>query len=1229
MTKKHPKKFVGLHSHSTFSIGDAIGMPQDHIDYAIENGMDALALTDHGNMNGYSHQFFYAEKLRKRGVNFKAIPGIEAYFVDSLSKWRELYDAEKERKRLRKLAKGGDEAAIAELKRQAELLGDAFAETKRDMDEATEGGTVVENEEETKSNKYKDPLKQRNHLVLLPKNPEGLVALNELVSESYINGFYRYPRLDFDLLKKYSKGNIIALSACIGGVPARKVFDYQTEPDWEKWGPNDEHFEEIQRDLKEMVDQFKWALGEENYYLELQFNSLGAQHLVNQHLIEASKRTSTPLVVTVDAHYSHPDHWRQREIYKMMAWASKGQGLDTSKLPQKIDDLKCELYPKNVDQVWESYHKYTEGKGWDFYDDDVICEAIERSYTIAHEQIGNPKPNRNVKLPAITRMVDKFELETIYDKVGPEADENRVAFQELKRQAIRGLKRRGLAEDQEYIARLKHELRVVKNLKFSKYFLTYSKIMQLVSKHMLIGNARGSAGGSLLSYVLNITQLDPIKHGLLFERFLTPFKKGFPDIDSDFADREKAVHLIAEHFGEENVIPISNFNQLQLRSLVKDLCRLNGVAFDEVNKYTRKIEAEALSEAKKTPGFDRQLWTLTFDEAYEKSATFNALLEEFPDLEENIKVLFKQMRNVSRHAGGVIITETPNKHMPLIKSGGVLQTPWQEGLNFRHLEGFGLLKFDILGLGTLRMFENTIRRILKNEGVKYPTFRQVQDWFYENLHPDNNELDDLKVFKHVYWEGNWAGVFQFVQPPVQKFIKKMKPRSILDIATATSIFRPGPLGIGADKLYLKNRKNPDSIIYKHELLEEVLSPTCGLIVFQEQLQLIYHQMAGVALDMTDMVRKSFTKKDKSNKAEADKQRKQMREDFANRCKQANGIDKIISYKVFDEMEKFVAYSFNKSHATAYAITSYQCAWLLTYYPDEWMASYIDYCATEKGHVTGKESPISIALGEAKGQGYKVGKPDINESEADYQVKDGVLIPSFQALKHVGMPALREIREFRPYEKIEDLLWNPDESWRHSKFNKKALSTLIKLEAFESMDLVGEDKLFQNYRQMHYVLVDKAETLKRACARKRAPRPPEVLQTLIEEAQALEDWTIEDKIKHSQTLAGSVDINLIITKDIREYLENSGIGSVDEWRDQEVYYWAVVKRSSVAKTRKGKPYLRMKVYGESGQEQGCFIWGFNPKRDSAIPNNTLILARFKKSDFGLSTHFSKLEVIERK
>jgi len=1229
MKNRYPKKFVGLHSHSTFSIGDAIGMPQDHIDFAIENEMDALALTDHGNMNGYTHQFLHNQKLHKNGQKFKAIPGIEAYFIDSLADWKNLYLKDKETKSLKKLSAGGDADATEALRIQKKLDNNPFETDKsKKIEEDMEGGTVVEDEDASKKNKHNDPLKQRNHLVLLPKNIEGLESLFQMVSRSYIDGFYRFPRMDFDMLKKFSNGNIIATSACIGGQPGRIVFGHQTEPEWDLWSPNMNDFEEIQNELKEMVDKFKWALGEENYYLELQFNRLEPQHLVNQHLIECSKRTGTPLVVTTDAHYSNPKHWKQREIYKMMAWASKGMDMNKENLPKSVDELKCELYPKNASQIWDTYLSTTKDKGWDFYDDDIVREAIERTYDIAHDQIDDISPDTKVKLPSISYLATDSNLKAIEAKFGEDISEESAAFQELKRQAIAGMKYRRLLDSQEHIDRLKEELKVVKHLKFSKYFLTYSKIMENISSQMLCGLARGSAAGSLLSYVLNITQLDPIKYGLLFERFLTRFKKGFPDIDSDFADRDKAVKIIAEHFGEENVIPVSNFNQLQLRSLVKDLCKLDGVPFEEVNNYTKKIEAEALAEAKKNAGFDRQGWVLTYDVASKDSQTFRELMNKFPELETNIKILFKQMRNVSRHAGGVIITEKPEKHMPIIKSGGVLQTPWQEGLNFRHLENLGFLKFDILGLGTLRIFENTVKRILKNQGIKHPTFEQVSKWFYENVHPDNNTMDDPKVYKEVYEEGKWAGIFQFVQSPVQKFVMKMKPKNIIDLATATSIFRPGPLGISADKLYLKNRAKPEEIAYKHPLLKEVLGDTYGLIVFQEQLQLIYNKLAGVPLEETDGIRKAFMKKDMSNKVEAAKERLKLREFFADKCLEVNDIPKSISYSIFEDIEKFIAYSFNKSHAVSYTITSYQCAWLLTYYPDEWTASYIDYCAVDKGQAAGRESPVSVALGDAKGIGYKVGKPDINTSDVDYQIINKVLIPSFQALKHVGVPTLQEIREYRPYTKIEDLVWNPDETWRHSKFNKKALSTLIKLEAFSSMDLVGKGKTFKNYRQMHYVLVDNGDKIKRACARKKDPQPKEVLQTLIAEAQELDDWTLEEKINNSQTLAGSVDINLIIPKNVREYLDSSGLGSVDEHKSKHEWYWCVVKRSAQYKTRNNKPYLRMKIFGESGRERDCFIWGYNPVKDFPIPSNTLVLAKFEKSDFGLSTFYSKIEVIDR-
>jgi DNA polymerase III alpha subunit len=323
-----PKRFVGLHSHTTYSTYDAIGRPQDHIDFVLRNGGDALACTDHGNMNSFSHQYVHAEKLKKMGRPFKAIHGVEAYFVPSLSRWKELYDAQKAEKAL--------ERAEAKAHRQgasgSPLVGEEMAGTIAELNEVSEikeaeenseddsGGTIVENEEESKgaASKYRNPLYQRNHLVLLAKNDAGLKSLFKIVSNSAADGFYRYPRIDLDMLREHGNGNIIALTACIAGYPAKIVFDHQKETDHTLWMPNDDNFEEIQAELATAIAEFQEALGKENYYLELQFNKLGAQHLVNKHLIEASKRTGCPLVVTCDAHYSDPAHWKEREIYKMM-----------------------------------------------------------------------------------------------------------------------------------------------------------------------------------------------------------------------------------------------------------------------------------------------------------------------------------------------------------------------------------------------------------------------------------------------------------------------------------------------------------------------------------------------------------------------------------------------------------------------------------------------------------------------------------------------------------------------------------------------------------------------------------------------------------------------------------------------------------------------------------------------------------------------------------------------
>lgn len=667
MNDEHePKKFLNLHSHTDIgSIGDAIGNPKDHIDFALSNGMDGIALTEHGNLNSFSHQYFYWKELKSKGLYVKAPIGIEVYLIPSLKEWRELYQQRQEEKKHKKQNKQKQQQSQNQ---QQQYVGDSYDAVKEHLNEMHEdtpvvddddkddqGGTIIENEEESKFKKQ-DPINRRNHLVLLAKNYTGLMALYKLVSYSFIEGFYKFPRVDFDMIRKYANGNLIGLSGCVAGRLSQIVFDNQTETDWNQYEPNNVNFEKIQADLKEEASKFQEALGEGNFFLEIQFNDLKPQHLVNQHLIELSKRSNIPLVATADAHYANPDHWREREIYKAMAWLQKGgnaQKLQQS-IPQTIDELHCELYPKNAKEMWKAYKGSIQGResDWTFYEDEMIKNAIERSYDIAHDFLDEAEPDTRVKLPGLSKIVENDKLERVLNKLGEdyvenlnETQEEKVAFKALLEKAKEGAKWRGVDKDQEYIDRLKYELEVVKYHKFSKYFLAYQQIMKIIGKELLTGNARGSAGASLLAFVLNITQMDPIKYGLVYERFMSYKKHGMPDIDSDCSDRERAIELLKDHFGEYNVIPISNFNQLQLRSLIKDVCRLNGFSFEEINQYTKKIENEARSEAKKQPGFDAQQWVLTYEEAEEKSPTFNKLMKKYPDLERSIKTLFKQVRN--------------------------------------------------------------------------------------------------------------------------------------------------------------------------------------------------------------------------------------------------------------------------------------------------------------------------------------------------------------------------------------------------------------------------------------------------------------------------------------------------------------------------------------------------------------------------------------------------------
>ena len=442
--KKSKIKFVGLHAHSVAgSPFDGLGYPQDHMNFAYSNGSDALALTDHGNMNGLAYQVLHGKKMQAEGREFKPIYGVEAYFVPSVEEWRKVkeeYDAEKKTK------------------------------SKEDA-----SGTTVEDEDASKS-LIKSHINKRRHLVLLAQNQTGLTNLFKMISKSYSpENFFRYPRVDYELLAENSEG-IIAASACMGGIYAGDF-----------WENREESEEAVLDAMRETTRRMVEIFGD-NWYGELQWNAIPEQHEINKYVIQVCGEMNVPLISTADSHYPSPDLWKDRELYKKLGWISKGKGMD-SELPESLSDMSYELYPKNGDEMWESYKRYSEKCGVE-YDDDLVLESIERTHQIANEKIEAFFPDNTVRLP---------------DFVVPKGQ---TADRALISQCIEALKKKGLAKDMEYVNRLKGELEVISDRGFSKYFLTMKAISDRVSSKQLVGAGRGSAAGSLVSYVLDITQID-------------------------------------------------------------------------------------------------------------------------------------------------------------------------------------------------------------------------------------------------------------------------------------------------------------------------------------------------------------------------------------------------------------------------------------------------------------------------------------------------------------------------------------------------------------------------------------------------------------------------------------------------------------------------------------------------------------------------------------------------
>ncbi len=1138
MKRKTPKiRYANLHAHTTQgSPFDALGYAREHMDFAYSNGLEAHAITDHGNANALAEMVLHSKKMEKEGKDFKPIYGCEAYFLPSISDWKEEYEIIKKDKKLSKtLSK-------------------------------EQSGTTIEDEEASKK-AIKNILNRRRHLVLLAQNQKGLTNLFQLISKSYSkSNFYRYPRIDFEDLEKHNEG-IIVSSACLGGPLSG---DY--------WENREEGPEAVKSAMLKTASRFKSIFGD-RFYGEVQWNSIPEQHAVNKHILEVAKELDIKCISTADSHYPNPDAWKDRELYKKIGWMGKGRPSwaedGATELPVDVDEVGYELYPKNGDEMWESYKKYSAICGVS-YDDDEILETIKRTDHIATNRIEKFYPDTSVRLP-------DFVI-----PVGETADSA------LRNFAFAGLRELGRHDDQEYIDRMEQELSVISDRGFSKYFLTMKAIADESNEKMLTGSGRGSAAGSLLAYALRITQVDPIRHRLLFSRFLRSDATDYPDIDFDVADPMTIKEHLIEKWGENSVVPISNWNTLQLRSLIKDVSKFYGIPFVEVNSVTSVMEREALPAAKAKRGIRAGVYAPTFEELLEFSPTLQEFLATYPQVADHITKLYGQVRSCSRHAGGVLIADDLNKHMPLINSGGVTQTPWSEGQNVRHLEPMGFIKFDILGLSTLRMIDGAIYHILKRKhGIPEPTYEDIKRFYDENLHPDVMDLNDSEVYKNIFHEGKFAGVFQFTEVGAQKFCKNAKPQNLIDLSAITSIYRPGPLAANVDDKYIEAKESPQYVKYANDMHQEVTEETYGFLIFQEQIALLAHKLGkDLSLDEGNMLRKVLTKKGTGKEAAV---KKKLRSKFVAGCLE-KGLKKTTADSLWQKFEYFSGYGFNKSHAVSYCILSYQCAWLLNYYPSEWCAAFLD-----KEPETRKEKAINIV----KSLGFEIRPIDINKSGRVWEIDEedeNILIQPLTSLKGLGDAAVEQIRNNRPFYTVDDLIFN--ENISYSKLNKKALDVLCRAGALDTIR--EKDGRFTGGKHFwSAVVVDR-------------PRKPKNLIENIELYAPEGDFTEAELIQYQIELTGVFPFNRVMQEDIYSKLKENVFPAISDFDPSiDEVCWFIPRKIYEKVSKNGKTYWIVDVLDDNNVMTKIRCWGI--KEADRVSLNRPYLAKLSYNEkWGFST-----------
>ena len=796
-----------------------------------------------------------------------------------------------------------------------------------------------------------------NHLILLAKNQQGYQNLSKLVSIGFTEGYYYKPRIDLEVLEKYHEG-LICLSACLAGAVNQALLNGQNEK------------------AEEIALWHKKVFGED-YYIEIQNNGIREQVLANQKLVQLARKLDIPLVATNDAHYLKREDAYNHEILLCIQTGKRMNDPDRMKFDTD------ELYVKSPEEMSEYFSAFP--------------DAIENTVKIADKC--------NVEFEFGHTILPNYD-------VPPEFPTH---YDFLKKLCDDGLKKRyGENLSEEIIKRAEYEIGIIKKMGYVDYYLIVWDFIHFAKSNGIpVGPGRGSGAGSILAYAIEITDIDPMKYGLLFERFLNPERISMPDFDVDFSDvdRQKVIDYVSEKYGHDHVSQIITFGTMAAKMVIRDVARVLDFPYSEADKIAKMIPNELHITIPKALEQNKELKDLyDNDELIHKLLDIAMALEGMP-------------RQASTHACGVVITKDPvDTYVPLYVRDNQISTQYI----MTTLEELGLLKMDFLGLRTLTVIKDTINLVKANRGIDVEF---------------DQEMSDPKVYK-LWQEGSTSGIFQFESQGMTNFMKELKPDCLEDLIAGVSLYRPGPM----DQIprYIRGKQNPGHNEYTHPSLEPILNVTYGCMVYQEQVMQIVRDLAGYSLGRADLVRRAMGKKKLDVMAKE-------REVFINGqvdengkievpgCVR-NGIDAESANKIFDEMAEFAKYAFNKSHAACYAVVAYRTAYLKAYYPAEFMASMLN-------SYLGNLDKVPDYIDECKKLGIEILKPEINKSYSRFTVESGRIRFGLGSIKNVGLQPVANIIKERdangPFTSFTDFC----ERMAGEAVNKKCIESLIKAGTF--------------------------------------------------------------------------------------------------------------------------------------------------------------------------------------